>query len=195
MSKLYSPPSRNYPQELPDRWRFEDGTVRTDLQELSDAELEALGWHGPITMPEDIEGTLYYTHDYIWNRETLSFVVVEVDEYTKQRRVNYKQFWNSLVNGVDIEFTDENGELTFVNSGGIAYQKIKNTAKVSLEVNVIATEFIALLSDAKSGDADAEKIQEVLLEILSTISFTAEELAEIQQAFTESGMFAVYTLA
>lgn len=195
MSKLYSPPSRNYPQELPDRWRFEDGTIRTDLQELSDAELEALGWHGPITMPEDIEGTSYYTHDYIWNRETLSFVVVEVDEYTKQRRVNYKQFWNSLVNGTYIKSTDENGEPTVVNTGGIAYQKIKDTAKVSLEANVIATEFIALLSDAKYGDADVEKIQEVLLEILSTIPFTAEELAEIQQAFTYCGMFAVYTLA
>jgi hypothetical protein len=195
MSKLYSPPSRNYPQELPDYWKFEDGTIRTDLQELSDEELEALGWHGPITMPEDIEGTSYYTHDYIWNRETLSFVVVEVDEYTKQRRVNYKQFWNFLVNGVSIGDIDENGEPIVATTGGIAYQKIKDTAKVSLEVNVIATEFIALLSDAKSGDANIEKIQGVLLEILSTISFTAEELAEIQQAFTESGMFSVYTLA
>ena len=195
MSKLYSPPSRNYPQELPDRWRFEDGTVRTDLQELSDVELEALGWHGPITMPEDIEDTSYYTHDYIWNRETLSFVVVEVDEYSKRKRVDYKKFWNSLVNGVSVESTDENGEPTFVTTGGIAYQKIKDTAKVSLEANVIATEFIALLSDAKSGDANVEKIQEVLLEILSTISFTDEELAEIQKAFTVSGMFAIYTLA
>ena len=91
--------------------------------------------------------------------------------------------------------TDENEEITPANSGGIAYQKIKNSAKVSLEANVAATEFIALLSDAKSGNANVEKIQGSLLEILSAISFTAEELAEIQQAFTENGMFAVYTLS
>jgi hypothetical protein len=195
MSKLYSPPSRNYPQELPDYWRFEDGTVRTDLQELSGAELEELGWHGPITMPKDIEGTSHFTHDYIWDKETLSFVVIEISDIDKKKRVDYKIFWNSLVNGVDVESTDENGEPTVVTTGGIAYQKIKDAAKVSLEANVIATEFIALLSDAKSGDANVEKIQEVLLEILSTISFTVEELAEIQEAFTQSGMFAVYTLA
>ena len=195
MSAQYSPPNRNYPQELPDYWKFEDGTVRTDLKTLTDSELEALGWHGPITMPKDIEGTSTYTHDYIWNRETLSFVVVEIDELDKQKRIDYKLFWNSLVNGVNVESTDENGEITSANSGGIAYQKIKNSAKVSLEANVVATEFVALLSDAKSGDANVEKIQASLLEILSTISFTAEELAEIQQAFTESGMFAGYTLS
>lgn len=192
----YSPPNRNYPQELPDRWRFEDGTVRTNLQELSDAELEALGWHGPITMPENIEGTSKYTHNYFWNPETLSFDTVELSEYEKQERVDYKGFWNYLLNGISfyVETTDENESPTRTNTGGIAYQKIKDTAKVSLEANVIATEFIALLSDAKSGDADVKKIQEVLLEILSTISFTAEEIAEIQTIFTESGMFAVYTL-
>ena len=195
MSAQYSPPNRNYPQELPDYWRFEDGTVRTDLQSLTDSELEALGWHGPITMPKDISDTSSFTHNYTWNRDTLSFDVEEIDEYNKQKRVDYKQFWNSLVNGVNVVSTDENEEITPANSGGIAYQKIKNSAKVSLEANVAATEFIALLSDAKSGDANVEKIQGSLLEILSAISFTAEELAEIQQAFTESGMFAVYTLS
>ena len=50
MNFLYSPPSGDYPQELPDRWRFGDGTVRTDLRILSNLELAALGWTGPITM-------------------------------------------------------------------------------------------------------------------------------------------------
>jgi len=192
---LYSPPSRNYPQELPDYWRFEDGTVRTDLQSLTDAELNALGWHGPITMPEDIPNTSSFTHNYTWNRDTLSFDVEELDQQEKQKRVDYRQFWYSLVNGVRFVSadgsTDGNGEM---NTGGIAYQKIKNSAKVSLEANVAATEFIALLSDARSGDVNVEKLQESLLEILSTISFTAEELAEMKLVFTKSGMFAAYTL-
>lgn len=194
MSKLYSPPGKNYPQELPNYWKFDDGTVRTDLQTLSDAELESLGWHGPIKMPEEIENTSHFTHNYAWNSDTLSFDVEEVDQDEKKKRVDYKRFWNFLLNGVNIESTDENGNPMLISTNGIAYKKIKNTAKVSLEVNVLATELIALLSDAKFGNANVEKIQEVLLEILSSISFTAEELAEIQLAFTESGMFAVYTL-
>jgi len=173
MSDFYSPPSRNHPQKLPDFWKFEDGTVHTDLQTLSDDELHALGWHGPIEMPST---EIYFTHRIEWNSDTLSFDCTELEDYEKDEGVNYKRFWKDLLEGT-------------------AYQKIKNSAKVSLEANVAATEFIALLSDAKSGDANVEKIQGSLLEILSAISFTAEELAEIQQAFTESGMFAVYTLS
>ena len=174
---LYSPPSRNYPQELPDYWRFENGTVHTDLQTLTNTELKKLGWHGPITMPEDIANTSRFTHNYTWNSDTLSFDVEEVDQYEKQRRVDYRGFWNQLING----------------SG--AYEKIKSSAKTSLEANTLATEFIALISDAKSGNANVEKIQAVLTEILSTITFTTKELSEIQSIFISSGMFAVYTLA
>jgi hypothetical protein len=34
-----------------------------------------------------------------------------------------------------------------------------------------------------------------MYEIIENISFTEEELTEIQTAFTQSGMFAVYTLS
>ena len=51
MEKLYSTPLGGAPQELPPYWRFEDGTVRTDLPNLNDAELAELGWIGPIEIP------------------------------------------------------------------------------------------------------------------------------------------------
>lgn len=172
----YSPPSRNYPQELPDYWRFEDGTVRRDLQTLTDAELEALDWHGPITMPEDIANTSRFTHNYTWNSDTLSFDVEEVDQYEKQRRVDYRRFWSGLL-------------------GTTAYATIKAEASTSLAVNAIVTEFISLLSDAKSGNASVSNIQQSLSDILSNVTLTTEELAEIQEVFISSGMFAVYTLA
>lgn len=170
----YSPPSRNHPQELPDYWRFEDGTLRTDLPELSDKELHKLGWHGPIEMPP-LSGTSHYTHTYEWNSETLSFNAIELNQYEKEKRVNYQRFWDLLL--------DTN-----------AYVTIKSTASQSLSANTLATEFIALLNDAKRGNANVKKIQEALLEIVSTISFTTEELQEIQKVFTETGMFAIYTL-
>ena len=171
----YSPPNGAHPQELPDYWRFSDGTLRTDLPELTDEELNALGWVGPIQMPPT-PGTSYFTHSYEWNSETRSFDATELDEFGKKRRVNYQGFWDSLINTS-------------------AYTTIKGAAAQSLSTNTVATEFIALLGDAKNGHANIEKIQEVLLEVMENIPFSEEELEEIQEVFTNSGMFAVYTLA
>jgi hypothetical protein len=184
---MFSPPNGNHPQAIPDLWRSAPGEeVRTDLPSLSDEELNALGWKGPIQMPP-FEGTSYFTHNYEWNKETREYDVTEVDEFEKRRRVNYQQFWDLLLDGVP----GDNGE----SIGGIAYQKIKNVSMQSLEANTIGTEFIALLSDAKNSHANVEKIQEVLTQIIENIPFTVEELAEIQEIFILSGMFAVYTLA
>jgi len=171
----YSPPNGNDPQTIPDLWRPAPGEeVRTDLPDLTDAELNALDWKGPIQMPP-FAGTSYFTHDHQWNKETREYDATEVTEYEKQRRVQYQQFWDKLLN------TN-------------AYTKIKTAASQSLLANTLATEFIALMSDAKRGQANIIKIQEVLTEIVSGITFTTEELAEIQTAFTQSGMSAIYTL-
>lgn len=172
----YSPPNGNDPQTLPDLWResLPDGPIRTDLPDLTDAELNALGWKGPIQMPP-FSGTSYFTHDHQWNKETREYDATEIPEYEKQKRVQYQQFWDKLLN------TN-------------AYTKIKTAASQSLLANTLATEFIALMSDAKRGQANIVKIQEVLTEIVSGIAFTAEELTEIQTVFTQSGMFAIYTL-
>jgi hypothetical protein len=171
----YSPPNGNDPQTIPDLWRPAPGEeVRTDLPDLTDAELNALDWKGPIQMPP-FAGTSYFTHDHQWNKETREYDATEIPEYEKQRRVQYQQFWDKLLN------TN-------------AYIKIKTAASQSLLANTLATEFIALMSDAKRGQANIIKIQEVLTEIVSGITFTTEELAEIQTAFTQSGMSAIYTL-
>lgn len=171
---MYSP-NGAHPQELPDYWKFEDGTIRTDLRELTDEDLDALGWYGPIEMPPT-PGTSHYTHSYEWNRQTLSFDAVELDLYEKERRVNYKKFWNDLIESS-------------------AYQSIRSMAAQSLEVNVYCTEFIALISDAKSGLANKNKIQESILNVFSNVSLTTEEIVEVQQIFIESGMSAVYSLS
>ena len=174
MSRAQYSPNGAYPQELPDYWRFADGTLRRDLPELTDKELNALGWKGPIATPP-LEGTSYFTHSYEWNTETREYDATELDEYEKRRRVNYQQFWDLLLD-----------------TG--AYTTIKSVSSQSLEANTLATEFVALMSDAKGGKANVEKIQQVLTEIVSGIPFTAQELGEIQTAFTKSGMFVIYTL-
>ena len=155
---MFSPPNGNEPQVLPDYWReVIGGPIRTDLPDLTDAELNALGWKGPIVMPTNLG---YFTHDYKWNKETREYDVTEISEYDKQRRVQYQQFWDKLLNTT-------------------AYTTIKTAATQSLQANTIATEFIALMSDAKAGRANVEKIQEALTEIVSGIAFNAEELGHV----------------
>jgi hypothetical protein len=79
MEKFYSPPSGNYPQSLPDYWRFDNGTIRRDLQTLDDEELHAWGWSGPIYMPIQkrvIKNTEDLPEDYVnilINDETLEY--------------------------------------------------------------------------------------------------------------------------
>jgi hypothetical protein len=171
----YSPPNGNDPQTIPDLWRPAPGEeIRTDLPDLTDAELNALGWKGPIQMPP-FAGTSYFTHDHQWNKETREYDATEIPEYEKQRRVQYQHFWDKLLN-----------------TG--AYTTIKTASTQSLQANTLATEFIALMSDAKRGQANIVKIQEVLTDIISGIAFNVEELEEIQTTFTQSGMFAIYTL-
>ena len=119
---MYSPPNGNDPQMLPDLWRSAPGEpVRTDLPELTDVELNALGWKGPIAMPPASNpGTSYFTHSYLWNNETREYDATELDEYEKRRRVNYQQFWDLLLD-----------------TG--AYTTIKSVSAQSLQANTLAT--------------------------------------------------------
>ena len=173
---MFSPPNGNYPQIIPDRWRENPGDkTRTDLPELTNEELNALGWKGPIQMPP-LFGTSYYTHSYEWNTKTREFDVTELNVFEKRNRVNYQKFWDELIQTS-------------------AYLTIKESASQSLAINTLATEFIALISDAKNSHANVEKIQEAFTNIMTNISFTSEELEEIELIFIKSGMFAVYTLS
>lgn len=106
--KLYSPPSGDAPQELPDFWRFADNVIRRDLREIDEAELHLLGWQGPFYIPvakltipktddmttEEIEA---FSNDknLIFDEENNSWVSVEYDFdpetqkyiwYSKERR-------------------------------------------------------------------------------------------------------------
>lgn len=195
MSKFYSPPDRAYPQALPDYWKFDDGSIRTDLQTLSDAELELLGWHGPITMPDDIANTSKFTHSYTWNPDTLSFDVAELSFSDKNQNINYTLFWSLLISGIHITNYDDQGQITDQYPTEAAfYNKIREESKHSLEINMIVTEFISLIFDAKMGSPDVKNIQRNITEIFSSINFTSEELLEFQTIFDISGMSAVYTL-
>ena len=85
MKDLYSPPTGGYPQDVPDYWRFPDGTIRRDLQTLSSQALNNLGWTGPISIPVpkqvDEEGNITNEDEYDYDSETHKAIW-----YSKERK-------------------------------------------------------------------------------------------------------------
>lgn len=89
--KLYSPPNNGFPQPLPNRWRFDNGQVLTNLAALSQHELELLDWKGPYEFPVakqvDEEGNLLTekwdydpeTHRFTWYKYFRKFIIIELD--------------------------------------------------------------------------------------------------------------------
>ena len=171
----------NFPQILPDYWKFSDGTVRTDLQEISDAELNSLGWLGPINMPyvdrpyTFLGNVIDSLSKYEWNSETLEFDYIGVDEYELERGIDYSNFWD--------EFIDTP-----------AYAKIQAEAKTRLDINVSFTELASSISDGKNGFANRKKIQSVFDDIFLNVDFTQEEIDSILRVFSFNLMLLVYTL-
>jgi hypothetical protein len=115
MERLFSPPTGGYPQEVPDYWRFADGTIRKDLQSLSDTALNGLGWTGPITIPVakqvDDEGNITNedeytydgeTHKSVWYAKERKFVIIGKEESELPYLPNAVIHRNLTQNGVSL---------------------------------------------------------------------------------------------
>jgi hypothetical protein len=173
-----------YPEEIFGSYTTVYGEVFTNLEQLTDAELEELGFY-LIELPEGLykiknqEGKYppeeYWTHSYIWDRTIPGFIVEENDLELIKKQINYNAFWNDL-------------------SETSSYDKIREQSMTSLSVNTIATELIALLSDAKSHNVKVNRIQSCLDFIFTNIEFSEEELLEVQEIFIGTGMHYQYTI-
>jgi len=74
------------------------------------------------------------------------------------------------------------------------YASIREQSFTSLPLNTLATEFIALLGDAKAGRANETAIQQVVGAILQIGTFTEEQLVELGAAFAAGNLDGIYTL-
>ena len=88
---------------------------------------------------------------------------------------DYWAFWEALV-------------------GSGVYAAIREQASTSLPMTVQATELITLLGDAKSGRPNQPAIQASMAAILTTGTFTATHLGELQAALVAGNLTDVYTL-
>jgi hypothetical protein len=74
------------------------------------------------------------------------------------------------------------------------YGSIRTQSMASLPMNTLATEFIALLGDAKAGRPNEAAIQASIIAILSTGTFSEEDLAEFTEALVAGRLDDIYVL-
>lgn len=74
------------------------------------------------------------------------------------------------------------------------YSAIREQSMVSLPMNTLATEFIALIGDAKMGRPNEVAIQSSMIAILTTGTFTEEHISELQNALIVGNLNTIYNL-
>jgi hypothetical protein len=74
------------------------------------------------------------------------------------------------------------------------YASIREQSFVSLPMNTLATEFIALIGDAKAGRANEAAIQQSMGAILTTGTFTEAHLEELGAALVAGNLDGIYSL-
>ena len=156
---MWSPPNGDTPQMIPDEWKDNpEDALRTDLPDKTDDELVALGWKKVDLPSYETNGAAFFNNEYIWNTETRVYDARELDNSEKMGRVDYKLFWRKLM------FTD-------------AYATLKTAASSTLAANTLLTEFVALLTDAKRDQKDANifAIQASITNILAGVTLTSTE--------------------
>ena len=75
------------------------------------------------------------------------------------------------------------------------YGSIRTQSMASLPMNTLATEFIALLGDAKAGRANEAAIQASMSAVFSTGSFTEADAEEFTDALAAGLLDEIYSLA
>lgn len=74
------------------------------------------------------------------------------------------------------------------------YGSIRSQAMTSLPMNTLATEFIALIGDAKIGRPSTSAIQNSILALLAEGAFTVNNLGELQAILEAANLDSIYTL-
>jgi hypothetical protein len=88
---------------------------------------------------------------------------------------SYTAFWDALI-------------------ASSVYASIRTQSMASLPMNTLATEFIALLGDAKAGRANESAIQASMSAVFATGTFTEADAEEFTAALAAGYLDDIYTL-
>lgn len=170
------------PAPLPNRIRISDGSTRTSLYDLSYADLQTMGFTGPYTIPACNNAT----EKVVWSPQDLQYQILpltqeELDALVAQQLqeqiqgINYFNFWNSVIVSP-------------------IYQKIRTQACSDLNVNTALTEFIAAVTDAKYGTANAGAIQACIYLLVTALTLDQSDIDELQVIMDNNDLSLVFTL-
>ena len=88
---------------------------------------------------------------------------------------SYVAFWDALI-------------------ASTVYGSIRTQSMASLPMNTLATEFIALLGDAKAGRANEVAIQDSMSAVFATGTFTTADVEEFTAALAAGLLDEIYSL-
>lgn len=100
---------------------------------------------------------------------------IQEEEARLLAQPNYSTFWNLIITS-DL------------------YTVFREEAKQNLALNTILTEFIALIADAKLGNAIEVAIQNCITEIVTICNLSEQQKDIIRAALAASNMIDVYTI-
>ena len=89
---------------------------------------------------------------------------------------SYTAFWDALI-------------------ASTVYASIRTQSMTSLPMNTLATEFIALLGDAKAGRPNEAAIQASMSAVFATGTFTTADAEEFTEALAAGLLDDIYTLS
>lgn len=171
----WSNPNGDYPEYLPDSWRSGPESVTiTGIQTRTDQELVGIGWSGPIAIPGADMGSEYFQNDYVWDNRNRVFTSTPVSDLTRHQRALFSEFWRDI-------------------KASSAWTKIESTSSTLIPSETLAEISFLLAEPSRKAD-NSDRIQTVIHSVMNSMTFTDEELAEIQEAFDANGLCGVYTL-
>ncbi len=130
--------------------------------------------YDPVTQNLNQGDPVFQDGKWLMTWQVTAATSAQIEERRKNN-ANYVAFWNSL-------------------TASSVYAAIRDQSFVSLAMNTLATEFIALIGDAKAGRANGAAIQTSMNAILATGTFTQEQLTELTAALEAGNLTGLYTL-
>jgi hypothetical protein len=168
------------PTTLPFRVILKSGESRTSLNELSDSELNEIGFIGPITKPVFDEDT----HKIEW--DGLEYKILELTEeelLTKKEQEKFKRIQN-----IDYEVFWEKFICTRI------YKKLRDSAFNSLQKNILYTEFLLVFGNARCGKENKGEVQNYINILFLSFEFLPEDVLNLQKIMEETHLIIQYDI-
>jgi len=112
-------------------------------------------------------------------QQTIELTAEEIAEIQSrpqpEPQPSYTVFWDALI-------------------ASAVYASIRTQSMASLPMNTLATEFIALLGDAKAGRANEAAIQASMSAVFATGTFTEDDAEEFTEALAAGLLDDIYSL-